>query len=150
MPGIGDWIKNGAQGIIQGITGGASDLIKDFKADPNKVIDHDARLQELASNATTKLAELAEQAEANINATMQAESKSEHWLQFSWRPLIGYAFCAILVNNYILLPYFGKLGIVSIPIPDNVWSAMLVILGASAAGRSLEKWQANKNDGTTQ
>lgn len=28
---------------------------------------------------------------ATVNATMQAEGKSEHWLQWSWRPLNGYA-----------------------------------------------------------
>ena len=46
----------------------------------------------------------------------------------------------ILINNYILMPYFQKL-LVPIVVPDNVWTAMLVILGASAAGRSFEKWQ---------
>lgn len=74
----------------------------------------------------------------SINATMQAEAKSEHWAQWLWRPTIGFTFAAILINNYILLPYF-QAWIHPLPIPDNVWTAMLVILGAAAAGRS---WQA--------
>jgi len=77
----------------------------------------------------------------SINATMRAEAQSEHWMQWSWRPTIGFSFAAILVNNYILLPYLSKVGVVPIPVPDNVWTAMLVILGAAAAGRSFEKWQ---------
>lgn len=28
---------------------------------------------------------------ASVNTTMQAEGKSEHWMQWSWRPLNGYA-----------------------------------------------------------
>lgn len=73
-----------------------------------------------------------------VNATMQAEAKSEHWAQWLWRPTIGFTFAAVLVNNYILLPYF-QAWVHPLAVPDNVWTAMLVILGASAAGRS---WQA--------
>lgn len=29
--------------------------------------------------------------QAAVNATMQGEAKSEHWLQWSWRPLNGYS-----------------------------------------------------------
>lgn len=75
----------------------------------------------------------------SINATMQAEAKSEKWPQYSWRPVIGFTFSAILVNNYILLTYLGHWGIKPIDIPGAVWSALLVILGAASAGRSWEK-----------
>jgi Holin of 3TMs, for gene-transfer release len=73
-----------------------------------------------------------------VNQTMQAEAKSEHWLQWTWRPIIGLSFAAMIVNNFILMPYFSK-WLTPIVIPDNAWTAILVILGASAAGRS---WQA--------
>lgn len=75
----------------------------------------------------------------SINSTMQAEAKSEHWAQWLWRPTVGFTFAAILVNNFILLPYFAHLGVVPLPIPDAVWTAMLVVLGASAATRGWEK-----------
>ncbi len=72
-----------------------------------------------------------------VNATMQAESKSEHWMQWAWRPTIGFSFAAVIVNNYIVLPYFGWAK--EVIVPDNVWTAMLVILGAAAATRGWEK-----------
>ena len=81
----------------------------------------------------------------SVNATMREESKSEHWAQWLWRPTVGFTFSAILINNYILLPYFAKYGVLSLPIPGEVWSAMLVILGVAAGTRGLEKWQKEKS-----
>src|SRR2546428_4752002 len=75
----------------------------------------------------------------SVNATMQAEAKSEHWAQWVWRPTIGLSFSAVIVNNFILLPYFAKFGLQPIVIPDDVWTAMLVILGAAAATRGWQK-----------
>lgn len=74
-----------------------------------------------------------------INETMRAEAKSEHWLQWSWRPLVGITFSLMVINNYVLLPYFKSYGLQPINIPGDVWSAMLVILGVAAGTRGLEK-----------
>lgn len=74
-----------------------------------------------------------------INETMRAEAKSEHWLQWSWRPLVGITFSLMVINNYVLLPYFKSYGLQPITIPPDVWSAMLVILGVAAGTRGLEK-----------
>ena len=74
-----------------------------------------------------------------INETMRAESRSEHWLQWSWRPLVGVTFSITIINNYVLLSYFKSYGLQPINIPPDVWSAMLVILGVAAGTRGLEK-----------
>lgn len=79
-----------------------------------------------------------------INQTMQAEAKSEHWMQWSWRPLIGYTFASVIINNYICLPYFKSFGLMPIDIPSGIWEAMLVVLGVAAGTRGLEKWQREK------
>lgn len=84
---------------IQGLGDTASSIIKDFKADPNKLIDADTRAKELQE----KLAEVQLQVnsaleqeytkqQAQVNETMQTEDKSEHFLTYSWRPVIGYIF----------------------------------------------------------
>ena len=78
----------------------------------------------------------------SINATMREEAKSEHFIQYSWRPLIGYTFAAVVINNFVVLTWFK---VPPILIPDSIWSAMLVILGVSAGFRGLEKWQKTKN-----
>jgi hypothetical protein len=91
----------------------------------------------------------------NVNATMQAEAKSEHWAQWLWRPCIGFAFAletgglgivftlllGRLVLGYTLPPDIipevtGLVGAFSI-----LFAAQGAILGAAAAGRSFEKWQ---------
>lgn len=81
-----------------------------------------------------------------VNATMQAESRSEHWIQYSWRPMVGFTFIGVILNNYILIPYASALGlgVKIIDIPEGIWSAMLVVLGASAATRGIEKWQKSR------
>jgi len=37
-----------------------------------------------------------------VNQTMQSESKSEHWMQWSWRPFNGYLFGTTLFLNYVI------------------------------------------------
>ncbi len=84
-----------------------------------------------------------------VNQTMQAEARSEHWLQWSWRPIVGLTFSAVIINNYILIPLLAVFGLEGpeFTIPQELWSAMLVVLGVSAGTRGLEKWQRAKNRG---
>lgn len=79
-----------------------------------------------------------------INQTMRAEAASEHWAQWLWRPCVGFTFCAMIINNYILIPYFAKYGMIPIIIPEGIWSAILVVLGVSAGTRGVEKIMKNK------
>lgn len=81
-----------------------------------------------------------------INQTMREEAKSEHWAQWLWRPLVGFTFCGVIINNYILIPYFAKYGMIPIIIPEGIWSAILVVLGVSAGTRGVEKIMRTKND----
>lgn len=55
------------------------------------------------------------QAVQAVNATMQAEAKSEHWPQYSWRPFVGFCFGALaLVTGgtaalaYLSVMFFGS------------------------------------------
>lgn len=80
----------------------------------------------------------------SVNATMRAEASSSHWMQWSWRPMVGFTFCGVILNNYVLLPYFHTFGMQPIDIPEGIWSAMLVVLGVAAGTRGLEKWQNAK------
>ena len=74
-----------------------------------------------------------------INQTMREEAKSEHFLQWAWRPIIGLTFALVIINNYILVGYLSQYGILSIDIPGEVWNAILVILGAASALRGWSK-----------
>ena len=82
----------------------------------------------------------------SVNATMREEAKSEHWAQWLWRPCVGFTFCAVIINNFILIPYFISYGLQPIIIPEGIWSAILIILGVSAGTRGVEKIMRNKQD----
>lgn len=144
MPGIKDLLSGG----FEGITNGAANIIAKFKADPTKAMEVEAELEKLKIQANMELEKLSVQIEEirakeleTVNQTMREEGKSEHWMVWGWRPTIGFTFCAILVNNYVLLPYFKNKGMDVITIPPEVWSALLIILGVASAGRSVTSWQ---------
>ena len=41
-----------------------------------------------------------------INSTMQAELKSDHFIVYSWRPIIGYIFALTIFVNYAVGAFF--------------------------------------------
>lgn len=152
IPSVKGLIKDGVADAINDVANGASKIIEDFKADPNKVLDTNVELEKLKNEALAKADDYAVQMETqyteqqkSVNETMQAESKSEHFMQWAWRPTVGFTFCAILINNYILLPYFPKLH--TIIIPTEIWMTIGAVLGVASLGRSATYWQREKNSG---
>ena len=103
-----------------------------FKADPTKVLE----LEQAAEKAQLDYQALVIGA---VNATMQAEARSDHWMQWAWRPTIGFTFAVTILNNYVAYPYLGKFGMLQVVIPETVWLAMLTVLGVSAWTRGQEK-----------
>ena len=110
-------------------------------ADPQAAV----KLAQIEADNRTQLAQIASQqaiaeiqAEAakiqSVNLTMQAEAKSEHWLQWSWRPVCGLTFCVLTIAVYFGLP-LAKLPVP--PIPETVWMAFLAILGVASWGRAM-------------
>ena len=109
--------------------------------------DHKVELESLVLSAET-----AQQAE--INKTMRDEAKSEHFLQWSWRPFIGYTtglqFLAIggALSFFILQVAMGHgfekdaisnlSSIIQAFIP--IFVMQLAVLGVGSAGRALQKW----------
>lgn len=88
MP-ISDLIKKGVEDAIGSITNGASSIIKDFKADPNKVLDHEEKLAQLAQDAKNKILDvsekqyevmLADTADARNLDIKKQESSNASWL----------------------------------------------------------------------
>ena len=129
-------------GAIEAATNFGNAIVSRIWPDKTKVAEMQTEVQKLiiGGEFNTELALI-----QSVNATMQSEAKSEHWPQYSWRPTIGFTFAAILLNNYLLLPYLKSFGIVPLDIPGTVWSAFLVILGAASAGRSWEKVSGKTN-----
>ena len=112
-------------------------LIKDPEAEE--------KARALLEQHQIRLAELDMEFVKSVNSTYRAEIQSGSAWQRGWRPMVGYTFAAVIVNNYIVLPYFPSLE--PIAIPPGVWTAMLMVLGIAAGTRGIEKWQKAKNDG---
>lgn len=134
----GNPIADAIQGGIEGLGGAIAKAAAAFKADPTKVVELDAEIQratlEFQSSVITA-----------VNQTMQSEAKSEHWAQWLWRPVFGFTGSGILINNYILLPYFAKLGIVAIAVPTEVWLMIMAVMGVAAWTRgAVQLEQAKK------
>ena len=71
-----------------------------------------------------------------VNKTMRAESKSEHWPQWSWRPFNGFLYPLAIIWIYAILP----LSDVTIPkVPLEVWLLWGSILGIATVGRNKQK-----------
>jgi hypothetical protein len=119
-------------GAVEGLGQAVAKATAAFKADPTKVAEYTAQIEQATLNFQSSVI-------SSVNQTMQAEAKSEHWMQWAWRPTFGFTASGILVNNYILLPYFAKLGIVAIVIPMEVWLMIMAVLGVAAWTRGLEK-----------
>jgi len=59
-----------------------------------------------------------------INKTMRSEGKSEHWIQWSWRPFNGYLFGITLFLNYVL-PSLANIVLYIFHITDTIPNGMM-------------------------
>lgn len=137
---LGDIFAGGAEGIFKGVSG----IISQFKADPTVRAQLEAELAKAAMELDAKLMAAESAIVASVNATMQAEARSEHWAQWLWRPLVGFSFVVVVANNYVLMPYL-QAWLTPVEIPTEVWYAWLSILGVTAGFRGLQKWQQTRN-----
>lgn len=126
------WFGEEVKGAVEGLGGAVAKAAAAFKADPTKVLEFETEI----AKATIQFQQ---STIAAVNETMRAEAHSEHWLQWSWRPLFGYTACAVLVNNYILLPYLRPWGVLPIEVPSEVWIMVMAVLGVAAWTRGQEK-----------
>ena len=121
----------------KGLAGGVMNVLEDTGV--VKTPEEKQKAQEALYNFELSMRDKDNDVIKAVNDTMETEAKSEHWLQWSWRPLVGITFSAVIINNYILLPYFAKFGLQAIQIPSEMWNAMLVVLGVAAGTRGWEK-----------
>ncbi|MBI9073775.1 MAG: hypothetical protein JEZ02_00090 [Desulfatibacillum sp.] len=73
---------------------------------------------------------------------VKAEARGESWLQRNWRPVLMMSIVAIVVNNYLLVPY-GQLffpgSVKVLELPPALWELMKIGVGGYVVGRTGEK-----------
>jgi hypothetical protein len=104
-----------------------------FTKEITSVVNDLRKVQEVEA---TKIVEV-------VNATMQGEGKSEHWLQWSWRPCVAFMAICVCLANYVLFPLL-KLPAVSIG--AEFWIFIGAVLGLASAGRMMSDNNTSKKD----
>jgi len=106
----------------EGVGGLATDIreaITGKEITPDKLIDTYLKIEELKVQV--------------LNAEMQG-----NWLQRSWRPILMLSLVLIVINNYILFPYFPDT-LTMLELPNELWNLLTIGVGGYVAGRSIEK-----------
>ena len=110
-----------------------------LKADPETLIKlKEAEIAFIRTQNEILIAQITE-----VNKTMRAESTSEHWPQWSWRPFWGFISALAFFGEIVLLTfavYKGSINIgqaaavASATVP--IWAVPGAILGITAYGRN--------------
>lgn len=132
IPGSGSLIE----GLMRRVTG---DSVSDIEqvaaqihADPTLMVE----LQKAALEQEKNLAEIEARKLETVNVTMRAETVSEKWQQYSWRPWNGFTYPVAVMLIYVLLPMCGK----PVPeVPQWIWIGWLSILGVATWDRGKAK-----------
>ena len=138
IPIIGELVKgllSPVLGIINNIT------------DPNKKAEATAKLIEAQNAIEEKILEYESSLAQSKASVLIAEAKGDSTLQRTWRPITMLSFVAIIVNNYILVPYIGMFTdeIQVLDMPAGLWSLLTIGIGGYIASRWHEKQLRIKN-----
>lgn len=121
--------------VLDGALKLGNSLIERLFPNPEKQAEARLKLSELAvSGELTALTSKA--------GIIQSEANSEHWIVAAWRPITMLSFVAVIINNYILVPYLSVFGVdqaVVIELPGPVWDTVQIGLGGYIGARTVEK-----------
>jgi len=112
--------------------------------------DSEDQRREFINDVQTRLIQNEAQLIESRGKAVIAEAKGESWLQRNWRPMLMLSIVAIVVNNYLLLPYAGFFGLRApmLDLPTELFDLMTVGVGGYVIGRSGEKIAKNLPDKT--
>ncbi|SHL25114.1 Holin of 3TMs, for gene-transfer release [Desulfatibacillum alkenivorans DSM 16219] len=126
------------------IASGLGDLAKDIRAAVTGELSQEDKarverklldLQGIAQETGARLFEV----QGDI---VKAEAQGESWLQRNWRPILMMSIVAIVVNNYLLVPYgqiFFPGSVKVLELPPALWELMKIGVGGYVVGRTGEK-----------
>jgi hypothetical protein len=109
----------------------SNELLEHLNTNPVEVL----RLKQLEADTKLEMEKVGLLIIEAVNETMRAESKSDHWLQYAWRPFIGMNF-GLYIGSLWLLPLFNKTPAL---LDQNIIMAITAILGVASYFRGQEK-----------
>lgn len=142
---VSDFFASGIEGAAKGIGSLAKDLRTAITGE--EPVGEATRIA--IAQIATKLEEVEQQLPLAVNRTMQAESKSEHWPQYSWRPFWGFISGIAFLFVAMLCCYLGYKAVVSGKteilrmIPELV-TAFAMLFSIPGAILGVTAWQRGK------
>lgn len=132
-------------GLIKALFKPAADLIDDLTLSKEEKLLHQATIAQLEAGVLAQVIDYQRALDEARAKVIMSEATGESWLQRNWRPCVMLMFAYIVLNNYVLGPYFG---LPSLEVPPDLWDLIKLGLGGYVVGRSVEK--AAKNWKTVQ
>lgn len=130
-------------GFIKAIIEPAKDLVDEFVHSGEEKAEAHLKLQELEYKAKAqvlKSEEIEMQARTQIQKLQLQiilEEAKGSWYQKAWRPALIGTYMGILINNYIVLPYYPSIEVLTIP--DWLWYVFAGLVGIYVPSRTIEK-----------
>ena len=123
-----------------------SPFIKDVTKIIDKVVVNKDEANRLKSEIKQSEQKLLNTEIENAAKTIISEAQGSY-LQRNWRPILMLVVTAIIINNYLLFPWFSLFGIPvpDINLPDKLWNLLILGVGGYVIGRSGEKIMRNYN-----
>lgn len=118
---------------------GVGDIIDNVSTTEEEKLTKHNELTSLVNEFQSKVLEHEVEMAKQQASVILAEANGKSWLQRNWRPLLMVVFMAILVNNWILVPYIP--GVQMLEFPAAFWALMTVGVGGYIGGRSYDKKQ---------
>jgi len=152
IPGLKDFFKGSAEGLISGVTNGAANIISKLKADPTKVFEAETELEKLKITTSLELEKISVQMEQEVTKQIEAEQKgvsdrwtadmaSDSWLSKNSRPIVllslmTFLFVMIITDSIPDIKFEVKPAYI-----DLMEILLITVVGAYFGGRTLEKYQ---------
>ncbi len=126
--------------LVTGIIGPVAKVIDDVHTSEEEKLTLRNAFEKMQTDLIGKLVAHSEKLIAAQKDIIVAEA-SGSWLQRSWRPLLMLGIVAMIMNNYVLVPYFNEIfeWSVVLAIPEHMWNLLTYGLTGYVGGRSLEK-----------
>ena len=130
------FLSSGIEGAAKGIGSLAKDLRSAITGKDAIPGDLQVQLEEIAARLEEGENAVEMATIESVNRTMQAEAKSEHWMQWAWRPFVGFIFGFTFFGVYFILP----LAKIPLPtIPSEAWLMLGAVLGVASWHRGAQK-----------
>jgi hypothetical protein len=149
---IGGPLGAGLGSIVAGVFGTEPTpdaVMQAITVDPQAAV----KLREIEANERIEIERILSTERAsnisNINKTMQAESKSEHWMQWSWRPFWGFISALAFLFVCTLACYLGYQAIIEgkpeamVMLPQFI-TAMATLFAIPGAILGVASWHRGK------